>query len=351
MKIVLIIISSLRRDHVGVFGNAWLGTESLDAVAKRGKVFARVRCTAADPTATRIEILTGLNRGRFVPGPAPFRLFCPEMILPARFRATGYHTVLLTDNFPQLALYEHFQSAFDTVVSIPGQGADPHALDVLPSLTSLRTVVSGGQGPGPGELNRYARNHSRYSDGGHPSDRLFRTLNAQLDAIGEENAFVLVDSYGLQPPWDAPAEFRRFRGSVDTKLLAWPVAGPVTATEPGIEKALNFLRRAYADSCLFIDSRIGSIPADGIHLVVLSDQGTLIGDEDYLLSRPDQTFNTLIDQVLVTRAPGMKGGTRTDEPVVPVDIHASLLAMLGRDLSPGGDGRNCSFFESPSPKA
>ncbi len=41
MNIVLVIFDSLRKDHVGAYGNNWIHTPHLDAFAKESVVFNR----------------------------------------------------------------------------------------------------------------------------------------------------------------------------------------------------------------------------------------------------------------------------------------------------------------------
>ena len=41
MNVVVVIIDSLRKDHVGAYGNDWIKTPSLDALAKESLRFTR----------------------------------------------------------------------------------------------------------------------------------------------------------------------------------------------------------------------------------------------------------------------------------------------------------------------
>ena len=40
-NVILVIVDSLRKDHVGVYGNDWIRTPSLDALAREGLRFTR----------------------------------------------------------------------------------------------------------------------------------------------------------------------------------------------------------------------------------------------------------------------------------------------------------------------
>ena len=41
MNVILVIIDSLRRDHLGVYGNDWIKTPNLDALARESLRFDR----------------------------------------------------------------------------------------------------------------------------------------------------------------------------------------------------------------------------------------------------------------------------------------------------------------------
>jgi arylsulfatase A-like enzyme len=351
LKIVLDIISSLRTDHLGAYGNSWLRTDGFNSLANAGRISTAARCTRPDAVSIRMEILTGLDYRRFTGPSDPWGGFQAEFMLPGRLRSMGYQTVLLTDNFSVLPLYERL-GGFETILYIPGQGADPHVSDIVKwdagadeNMPAFNVAVSGDiRRPTEEELDRYTRNQACARHLGHPSVRLFKALNSFVADAPGENWFLLVDSFGLQPPWDAPSEFRRYRGTEDTRTLAWPLAGPVNPAQADVLAQLNVLRRAYADSCLFIDHLVGSISAEGITLVVASDHGVLIGDENYLLGRSDQSFPSLVQQVLITRGPGVEPGSRNTEPVAPVDLYATLLAKAGQEPAALGDGKVRPLF-------
>src|SRR5215216_2585868 len=40
-NVVLVIVDSVRRDHVGAYGNGWIRTPNLDALAKESLLFTR----------------------------------------------------------------------------------------------------------------------------------------------------------------------------------------------------------------------------------------------------------------------------------------------------------------------
>ena len=39
VKVILVVLDSLRRDHVGAYGNGWIKTPNLDALARQSLLF------------------------------------------------------------------------------------------------------------------------------------------------------------------------------------------------------------------------------------------------------------------------------------------------------------------------
>ena len=61
MNVVLVIVDSLRKDHVGAYGNDWIQTPNLDALAKDGLLFTRAYPEALPSIPARRGIHTGFR--------------------------------------------------------------------------------------------------------------------------------------------------------------------------------------------------------------------------------------------------------------------------------------------------
>src|SRR5215203_5910203 len=61
MNVILVIIDSLRRDHLGVYGNDWIKTPNLDALAKERLRFDRSHPESLPTILARREIHTGIR--------------------------------------------------------------------------------------------------------------------------------------------------------------------------------------------------------------------------------------------------------------------------------------------------
>ena len=58
-NVILVIIDSLRKDHVGAYGNGWIKTPNLDALARESLLFTRAYPESLPTLCARRAIYTG----------------------------------------------------------------------------------------------------------------------------------------------------------------------------------------------------------------------------------------------------------------------------------------------------
>ncbi|MBW1774053.1 MAG: sulfatase-like hydrolase/transferase, partial [Deltaproteobacteria bacterium] len=59
MNLILVIIDSLRQDHVGAYGNKWIKTPNLDAFCRESALFSRAYPESLPTLPFRRSTLTG----------------------------------------------------------------------------------------------------------------------------------------------------------------------------------------------------------------------------------------------------------------------------------------------------
>src|ERR671917_605542 len=133
-NVVLVIIDSLRKDHVGAYGNDWIQTPTLDALAKESLLFTRAYPESAPTINARRAIHTGLRTWPFREGrrykDIDFGLLGWQPIpegqthLAEILKQNGYATLFQTDNLQQYKEYMNFQLGFDVFDFIRGQTTD-----------------------------------------------------------------------------------------------------------------------------------------------------------------------------------------------------------------------------------
>ncbi len=59
MNTILIVCDTLRRDHLGCYGNTWIDTRHIDAFAQRSLVFDRAYSASFPTVPHRRDVMTG----------------------------------------------------------------------------------------------------------------------------------------------------------------------------------------------------------------------------------------------------------------------------------------------------
>jgi arylsulfatase A-like enzyme len=133
-NIVLVIIDSLRKDHIGAYGNPWIKTPNMDALSKESLRFTRAYHESLPTICARRAIHTGMRTWPFrdwhqYKG-VDIRLWGWQPIpegqrhLAEILKGRGYRTLFVTDNLHQYMASMNFQRSFDVFDFIRGQTTD-----------------------------------------------------------------------------------------------------------------------------------------------------------------------------------------------------------------------------------
>ena len=134
MNVVLVILDSLRKDHLGVYGNDRVRTPNLDAFAGESFRFTRAYPESLPTICARRAIHTGRRTFPFknrveLPGetfpPAGWQPIPEDQVtLSEPLVAQGYNTVLYSDTQPMFHPSMNFQRGFRVFDWIRGQERD-----------------------------------------------------------------------------------------------------------------------------------------------------------------------------------------------------------------------------------
>src|SRR3712207_5526244 len=126
-NVILVILDSLRKDHVGAYGSEQIKTPNLDALSKEGLRFTRAYPDAMPTIPARRAIHTGM---RTFPVNAPDWGWRPipagQATLAEILKDKGYATFLVTDTCHQWKHSMNFGRGFDVYRRIRGQVSDPY---------------------------------------------------------------------------------------------------------------------------------------------------------------------------------------------------------------------------------
>ena len=352
-NVLLVIIDSLRPDHVGAYGSPQVKTPNVDALATRGLRLNRAFPEAMVTIPARRSIFT--CRRIF-----PFRNFVPNPELgqspgwlpiedPGRtftsvLRDQGYWTAQVSDN-PHLGFtsaYEPFRQSFDKWNSIVGQSGFYKPPQSVPWSEVRRWL--------PPQLrdDRYLPGMRKYlanTGAGRIEEetcaaRLFTDAAGLLEEARVKQPFALtVDCFDPHEPWSPPKKYIDMYGDPDYR-------GPeIGVTKYGFakyftEEQLRRLRAVYAAEVTMADRWFGRFMKRFYDLglerntviVLLSDHGYLLGDRGYTGKVPSQLHPELAQVPFIIVHPDRRAAGRVSSYFASThDVGPTLLSMAGLD--------------------
>ncbi|MHC4715468.1 MAG: sulfatase [Planctomycetota bacterium] len=348
MNIILVIIDTLRYDHVGAHGSERVRTPNLDALADRSWVFDWAFANSFPTIPHRTDVITGAYGRPFHPwAPLPHA----RRTFPMMLAENGYCTQLIHDT-PHLVNGGHnFDWPFQAWTFIRGGEVDRPWIDDKP----LTYLDNWGRDPlfdyiGDPDcknvrehvLVSYTRaNRHRQGPDDWNAARLFSTAAAFCrENARRDNFFLWVDSFDPHEPWDAPPEFVRmyvdepgFDGRIDPRAFLPEARNPTKAPDP--DAVRTRLKDLYAAKVSWMDHCLGKLTAaldegglwDRTAVILTSDHGTNVGDRGrFGKTAPVHDSEARVPMmVCVPQA----GSGRCEAIVQPQDIMATVLNLAG----------------------
>jgi arylsulfatase A-like enzyme len=328
-NVVVVVSDTLRRDHLGAYGNDWIRTPALDRLAAESVVFEN-HLTGSFPTMpARADLLTGrLSLAFMTWEPLPAHL----PTLPALLADAGYLTMGIVDTPFYVRNGFGYDRGFQDFLWIRGQGDAKRMEERLDARATWR----------------------------HESDRwVARTVTAAeewLERHHEERFFLLVDVWDPHEPWNAPLYY--------TRLYAPDYDGRETETcydnwrDAGLtEDDVRLSHATYCGEVTMVDRWVGRLVekldvlgiADDTLLVFVSDHGYYFGEHDYLgksvwdadlgTQSWSPLYRSIVEVPLLARMPGA-AARRTRALTTLVDVPATILDLAGAEAPEGIAGRS-----------
>jgi len=320
LNVVLIVSDTLRRDHLGAYGNEWIRTPALDRLARRSVVFDNHHIGSFPTMPARADLLTGRLSLTFMTW-APLPADLPT--LPELLGEAGYLTMGIVDTPFYVRNGFGYDRGFQDFLWLRGQGDAKRMEERLDARATWR----------------------------HESDRwVARTTTAAeewLERHYEETFFLLVDVWDPHEPWNPPDYY--------TKLYAPDYDGRETETgydnwrDAGLtEEDVRLSHATYAGEVSLVDRWVGRLVekldvlgiADSTVLVFLSDHGYYFGEHDYLgksvwdaelgTQSWSPLYREIVDVPLLVQMPGA-APRRTSALTTLVDVPATILDLAGVD--------------------
>lgn len=363
MNLIVIMLDSMRKDHVGCYGNQWIHTPNLDDFAKESVVFTRAFPEALPTLPVRRAMHTGIRT-------FPFRNYVPrkgdnvktpgwepipedQITMAEILKHEGYATAMFSSTYHIFKPSMNFHRGFDTWVWIRGQEADRYKppVEKTVDIEDPKFLSSGlAYGCVGHSLHNCLPNMQDWqSEEEWFPARTFGSAIKWLENIdGNRKFLMVVDEFDPHEPWNAPVNFLElyFKTSqYKGRRIINTRGGPYEFREGELE----YTRGQYAGEVTLCDKYVGRFLNkvkelgfwDNTIIFVVSDHGHNIMDHGVMHKVPSHMYPELVDLVFMMRHPnGEYAGTTCEAYVSHHDMLPTLLDLAGLTSPQRSDGRN-----------
>jgi arylsulfatase A-like enzyme len=364
LNVILIILDSLRKDHIGAYGNDWIKTPNLDTLARESLRFTRAYPESLPTICARRAIHTGMRTWPFKDRPAQQKettapygwLPIPEWqpTLAETLKNRGYQTALVTDTYHQFPM--NFGRGFGMYRKIRGQENDPYKDGSSVSKDEMQRYLAVSEWT-EGKTRQYLANTaSRKSERDWFAPEVFLQAAKLLEELGRKQPFFLVvDSFDPHEPWDPLEKYVDLYDpdSYKGQQLLYPEYAEDDYLTDG---QLKRMRALYSAEVTMVDYWLGNFlerandlgVMENTLLILLSDHGHALGEHGYTGKPYHALWPEVTDVPFFIRPPGSKGARQTSDYYASThDVAPTILGFLeveprkpmeGQDLSVLLDG-------------
>jgi len=348
MKTVFILMDSLNRHYLGLYGAARARTPSrvfdtpnLERLAARGVVFENHFAGSMPCMPARREMMTG--RLNFLEAPwGPIEPF--DDCLPSELREKrGVYSHLITDHYHYWRpMGEGYHELFDTWEFLRGQEYDP-----------WRPLV--GDPQAPPHKGRYSRQfwvNRRGMDAERDEDYstpqcFMRAIEFLQNNHAADNWHLHLEVFDPHEPFVCPSRYLKMYGDTWDKPFAfqWPDYGPV-AEGPDV---VEHVRNCYAATLTMADAWLGrfldqmdALDAWKDTTVILStDHGHLLGEHGYWAKNYPFDYRELVHIPLIICTPeSARAPKRASALTATIDLMPTLMDLHQAPLPPHVHGKS-----------
>jgi arylsulfatase A-like enzyme len=321
--VILISLDTTRKDHLGCYGNEWIRTPRIDALAAESILFTDYMTV----TPTTLPSHTSLFTGRYPQSHGAIRngfmvnqqnVMLAEVLKEAGFRTLGFiASFALDERFDFAQGFDHYDQTLDELIS----NLDEFEFQDHRSARSVTDAVV------------------RY-----------------LDREGvPANMFLFVHYFDPHTPYAPPAPYDTLYEHPGVRSKTPPdlheVRRRLTRSRGRVSSNARTLACLYAGEVSYMDEHVGRLlddlkdrgVLDEAILIITSDHGETFWEhphdldpDEYIWERPyyfnhgNAVYQTTIGAVCMIRLPGgAQKGAVCDFPVANIDILPTLLNYLG----------------------
>ena len=342
MNVILIISDTVRHDYCGCYGNTWVQTPNIDALASESAIMESFFSASFPTGPMRKDVHSGRFTFAYTNWQEP--RVKGEIVLSETLGEVGYRTASIGDtgNSKQLnARFGHeetLSSSASKIYEIPDDvelPADPR---------KLRIPMK--------RIQNIAKNALRWD--GEEDRRVARTMRSAHRWLEEQNGnetpfFLFVDTFDPHEPWDQP---RYYPDLYDPDYAGDELMEPAyEPAEYATQSEIEHMRCMYAGKLTMVDRWIGYLLdglkrmrfADDTAVIFTSDHGFYHGEHNLigkvLLDREGAIcgrwplYSTISHAPLLIKLPGVTDGQRYDSFCQPPDITPTILELMNAPIA------------------
>jgi len=285
MNFIIIVSDTLRRDHLGCYGNKWISTPNIDRFAEKSIKFDKVYSGSFPTVPHRRDLLTG----RFTAGYTPWApLSSDEVVLAEVLKKKDYISMMVCDCPHILENGYHYDRGFDGFEWIRGQESDRWKT----SPEKLNHKFDNVKNRAP---NRIAKNHYkntsywRYEEDRFVARTMVESCRWLEDNYRRDKFFLYVDTFDPHEPWDAPQWYtEKYNPGYKGKVIEYPRYDFVNEFLTGEE--LKHCQALYAAEVTLVDRWVGRLfekiedlgLLEDTMVIFTTDHGFLLGEHEIM---------------------------------------------------------------------
>jgi len=347
MNVIVLMLDTLRPDHLGCHGNAEVKTPHMDRFAQQGVLFETAYAEFPNTIPARTCFVSGMYTFPCRPWQA---LQSEDLHVAEMFRDAGYHTVAMSDTpFNNGANmdrgFEEFHHFKTGKCLPPADGRE------LPDISHAFFPP----GYPEKEVNYYARTLGniqlcREKYGKTPGEHFFGEVCGWLEQNRDKQFFLWVDSFQPHEPWDAGEPYRSMYGpqfGYEGRYLPMPMAPD--ADQWMMPEDVEHVRALYKAGVTETDDLLGGVFArldelglsEDTLVLLLSDHGMPLMEHGLLRKFGYPLYDELARIVWMARLPGqLPAGKRVPSLVSNVDFLPTLLSLTGVSVDSELEGQD-----------
>jgi arylsulfatase A-like enzyme len=370
MNVVVVIMDSFRKDHVGAYGNDWIKTPNVDVLANESLRFTQAYPESIPTINARRAIHTGTRAWPFKDWVVPkgedlvLQGWMPipegQTTLAEVLSENGYRTMLVTDTMHQFKPSYNMHRGFDAFDFIRGQTTDNYQPNwTFPRERVRGALLEGNLSSMRAQMRQYWSNMEgrlvpqRESEEDWLSPRVFSRASEFLEITSGEDGpfFMVVDSYDPHEPWDTPEEYVSLYDDPYDGLEPYSVI--YGSSDYLSERELQRMKARYAGEVTMADRWLGTFLDkmrelglfENTLLVFLSDHGIAHGEHGYTGKPSYVLWPEVTDIPFLIRHPGGElAGETSDYHASTHDVAPTILGFLGIEPPEGMNGQDLSVL-------